>query len=186
MSEHGYAGLTMAGVAERAGVSTATLYRRYSSKDPLVVDALVTDKAPPEIGDRGSLEADMRARLEAVLDETPDHPDTHLMYALIGEIVHNRSLADAMNERFIAPRIADLTAMIHRAVARGEIDPLPNPTLAAEMLIGVLHFRTTVTAEPLDLPLVDDLMPLAMRMLGAQTTQRPTRPKRRGSPRARP
>lgn len=82
---------------------------------------------------------------------------------------------------FIAPRIADLTAMIHRAVDRGEIDPLPNPTLAAEMLIGVLYFRDTVTGEPIDLPLVDDLMALAMRMLGAQSTQRPSRAKRRGS-----
>ena len=51
LEEHGYAGLTMAGVAERAGVSTATLYRRWSSKQELVVGALaavIPDQPPSD------------------------------------------------------------------------------------------------------------------------------------------
>jgi len=179
LSEHSYAELTMAGVAERAGVSTATLYRRYPSKEFLVVDAVAACKPPPEIGDYGSLEADLRARFETVVDAIASSDDSRLMEGLIGEIVRNRPLADAMNERFIAPRIADLVAMIERAVSRGEIDPLPNPSLAAEMLIGVIHFRTIVTGEPIDLPLIDDLVPLTMRMLGAEPPRTAARSKRR-------
>lgn len=69
--------------------------------------------------------------------------------------------------------------MIERAVARGEIEPVTNPALTAEMLIGVIHFRATVTGEPIDLPLMDDLLSLTMRMLGAEPPRTSARPKRR-------
>jgi len=47
------------------------------------------------------------------------------------------------------------------------------------MLIGVIHFRTIVTGEPIDLPLIDDLVPLTMRMLGAEPPRTAARSKRR-------
>ena len=40
LREYGYAGLTMAGVIERAGVSSATLYRRWATKPELVAAAV--------------------------------------------------------------------------------------------------------------------------------------------------
>jgi AcrR family transcriptional regulator len=57
--QDGYDGLTMAGVAQRAGVSTATLYRRYESKVDLVVGCITTLKDQfHEPVDTGSLAGD--------------------------------------------------------------------------------------------------------------------------------
>ena len=52
----------MAGVAQRAGVSTATLYRRYESKIDLVVGCITTLKEDSHQAiDTGSLAGDIRA-----------------------------------------------------------------------------------------------------------------------------
>src|SRR6478735_7120611 len=61
MMEVGYRGLTMESVRERAGVGKATIYRRWSSKEELVRDAIAymhDDVAAP---DTGSLRGDFRA-----------------------------------------------------------------------------------------------------------------------------
>src|SRR5438309_1298698 len=64
ISEEGYGGLTMAGVADRAGVSTATLYRRWPSKEELVLGTVAA--LAPDRGDidTGSLEGDLTEFLD--------------------------------------------------------------------------------------------------------------------------
>lgn len=64
LAESGYGGLTTAAVAARAKVSTATLYRRWSSKEDLVIAAASTHTQDLEAQpDTGTLEGDLRARL---------------------------------------------------------------------------------------------------------------------------
>src|SRR2546423_1204536 len=52
LAEQGYAGLTMAAVIERSGVSSATLYRRYTTKIEPVTPAIASPPPPP--GDTGT------------------------------------------------------------------------------------------------------------------------------------
>src|SRR5688572_24187121 len=61
--EHGYDRLTMDAVAARAKASKATLYRRWNSKQTLVVDAVIRSKksAAPQEVDTGSLRGDLVA-----------------------------------------------------------------------------------------------------------------------------
>src|SRR5689334_19207728 len=59
--EHGYSGLTMAAVIERAGVSSATLYRRYTTKQELVSAAVATLVPAVTPVDTGTLEGDIAA-----------------------------------------------------------------------------------------------------------------------------
>src|SRR3954469_20577088 len=63
LREHGYGGLTMSSVIERAGVSSATLYRRWATKQDLVLAALETMRPEPTSTDTGSLVGDVRAFL---------------------------------------------------------------------------------------------------------------------------
>ena len=63
LREHGYGGLTMAAVIERAGVSSATLYRRWTTKQDLVLAALETMRPEPVSTDTGSLDGDIRGFL---------------------------------------------------------------------------------------------------------------------------
>ena len=61
LGEVGYDRLTMDAVASRAKASKATLYRRWTNKLTLVIDALVAQKAAPEPADTGSLRGDLEA-----------------------------------------------------------------------------------------------------------------------------
>src|SRR4051794_16666540 len=58
LHKEGYADLTMTGVAALAGVSTATLYRRWRSKAELVISTLEVMSPREELPDTGSLRAD--------------------------------------------------------------------------------------------------------------------------------
>src|SRR5918995_1165310 len=59
LAEVGYDRLTMDAVAARARASKATLYRRWSSKVSLVIDALLLQKGPTTIPDTGTLRGDL-------------------------------------------------------------------------------------------------------------------------------
>jgi AcrR family transcriptional regulator len=165
--QDGYDGLTMAGVAQRAGVSTATLYRRYESKVDLVVGCITTLKDQfHEPVDTGSLAGDIRALVlegcAAFSSET-----IGLMKALIGEIQRNPELGEAVRERMLAQRNDHGLRLIERAVERGEIAPPSDPELALQMIMGPFVFRSLVSGEPVDDEFADHLCTLALRLLGA-------------------
>jgi AcrR family transcriptional regulator len=163
----GYDGLTMAGVAQRAGVSTATLYRRYESKVDLVVGCITTLKEEAhERIDTGSLVGDIRALVvdgcTAFTSETAG-----LMKALIGEVQRNPELGMAVRERIVSHRTHPGHRLIERAVERGEIPQPADAELAIQMIMGPFVFRTLVSGEPVDDEFADHLCTMALRLLGA-------------------
>jgi AcrR family transcriptional regulator len=166
----GYDGLTMAGVAQRAGVSTATLYRRYESKVDLVVGCITTLKEESQTIDTGSLVGDLRALvLEGCAAFTGE--GFGLMKALIGEVQRNPELGEAVRERIVAQRTHPGHHLIERAVARGEIPAPADPELALQMIMGPFVFRTLVSGEPVDEAFADHLCALALRLLGAEQVE---------------
>src|SRR2546421_4505688 len=121
LATEGYAGLTMSGVAQRAGVSTATLYRRWHSKLELVVDVLAMRAEESPVPDTGTLEGDCRAILHDLVQKSRTTQSTPIMAGLVGEIGRNPELRDALRTNLIAPRRAALNEIFHRAQARGEL-----------------------------------------------------------------
>jgi AcrR family transcriptional regulator len=164
--EEGYEGLTMAGVAHRAGVSTATLYRRYQSKEDLVVGAVASLKDVPDSSETGRLADDIRA-LATDGCATFEHEGGRLIKSLIGEIQRNPELAAALRQQVLDHRREKARHVIDAAVERGEIPPPPDAEVALDMIAGPLIFRALVTGEPLDQQFADNLATLALRMLGA-------------------
>src|SRR6185312_6603859 len=73
VAETGYPGMTMSGIAARAGVGKAALYRRYRSKAELAFAVLVHDDSPRPVIDTGSLRGDL-TRVAEVLVETLSRP----------------------------------------------------------------------------------------------------------------
>ena len=156
----------MAGVAERAGVSTATLYRRWSSKQDLVV-ATVTTLVPDRARvDTGTLAGDLAAILSYAVNRF-NGEGGRLTKGIIGETVRNPELAAALRDKVLAPRFDELVDVLARAAERGEIPPVANPRLAISLILGPLHYRFLVTEEPLTAELVDELLPLLLRAFRA-------------------
>ena len=135
IAEHGLGGLTIEAVAARAGVGKTTIYRRWETKNDLVLEAMeqLRPPGPPPdtgslLGDLGALVAVQRERLEAsqlprviprVLGESLDDPDLH------AQIV----------ERAVIPIREILGKIVRRALDRGEL----REDLDVETMIDVLH-----------------------------------------------
>ena len=163
LAADGYANLTMSGVAARAGVSTATLYRRWRSKLDLVVDVLGARAEETPVPDTGSLEGDCRAVLHALVGKARTSQMTRLMAGLVGELGKNPELAAALRTHLIGPRRVALNEVFARADRRGELRPDVDVNVAADLLFGPLYHRLLVTGEPVTARVADKLTDLVVR-----------------------
>lgn len=164
LREKGYGGLTTAEVAKRAGVSTATLYRRWRSKEDLVVGTAARwayDLEPAE--DTGSLSGDLRSLLEDKL-ATLTGQGGHLIRALMGEAAHNPALGEALNTVFIQPLETRLATLLGWAVARREIHPVESQAAIVDLVVGSAVSAAFFSHRP---EAAEDLLPLLLRALGA-------------------
>ncbi len=168
LAEGGYGPLTMAGVATRAGVSTATLYRRWDSKDELVIGALtsMSDQASRGVPDTGSLRDDLTALLTR-MTEVLTGPGGRIIEGLLSEAIRNKQLAETLRARLNQPRFAELSVIFERAAERGEIPPVADPSVALSLVTGPVQQRLFITGEPVDGRVINDLVDLLTRAFGA-------------------
>jgi AcrR family transcriptional regulator len=170
LAESGYGGLTTAAVAARAGASTATLYRRWSSKENLVIAAAST--FAPELAtspSTGTLHGDLRALLRDVAIALSG-AGGRLIRALIGEAAHNLGLADALATVFLTPVRRRVDESVERAVNRGQIAPIDDADLPGDLVIGLMVSRfllTPMLPDPVDASaktrMADALLPFLLR-----------------------
>jgi AcrR family transcriptional regulator len=141
LAESGYARLTTAGVARRAGVSTATLYRRWPSKRDLILAAAEQLASSETDGiDTGSLHGDLRELLTRKQLLVSGKAGAVLV-ALLGEAAHDAELAEMIRSGVFAPTREYLSAMLDRAVARREVDAGVTADAAARLLEGLALAR---------------------------------------------
>ena len=139
LAEEGYEGVRVAQVARRAGVSKATMYRRWPSKTLLIVAALRTTP-PLEPVDAGSLRDDLEALLNQFLAIVDSTPVAGLLAALAAERRRDPSLARVLDP-FVRERTRPLVEAMQRAVARHEIPPTVDLELAATLAGGPIITR---------------------------------------------
>ncbi len=122
LAELGYDRLTMDAVATAAKASKATLYRRWSTKAELVVDAISRAKGCPipDNVDTGSLRGDLISMSCGEGGFTEEMPMS-VIAGLLTALHRDEDLKKAFQEQFLAPRIAVTSAVYQRAVERGEI-----------------------------------------------------------------
>jgi AcrR family transcriptional regulator len=163
--DDGYAGFTMAGVAHGAGVSTATLYRRFHDKDDLVIAALEQFGEGRSMADTGTLPGDLCALLTRLV-EALNGDGGRLMEGMLSEMVRNKALAEKLRTRLMDTPKLQLGEMLERAAARGEIPPVTDVGLIENLLVGPLYHRLVFAGQPLDMRVVDAVLPMLLRALG--------------------
>ena len=138
--EEGYGGLTTDKVALRAGASKSTMYRRWPSKQHLVIAAF--DSTPElQIPDTGSLESDLYAVVKEYIHILNNTPLSGVLPALLGERAHNADLAKVLDP-LIKRRAIPLRTVLNRAIDRGELPAKTNADLAAEIIMGPIQMRS--------------------------------------------
>jgi AcrR family transcriptional regulator len=143
--EAGYGSLTMEAVRTRAGVGKATIYRRWSSKEELVRDAIVFLHEEFDTPDTGSLRGDYEALAMAVRASASKGGATTLMPRLLGESVNDPELFAIFRANLVEPRRAALRAVLERAIARGEIREGLDVELLLDLFAGPAVYRLLIT-----------------------------------------
>ncbi|HEU5114095.1 MAG TPA: TetR/AcrR family transcriptional regulator [Acidimicrobiia bacterium] len=141
LREVGLSGLTMDAVASRAGVSKASIYRRWASKEELLVDVIANLASENPIPDTGHFRDDLVEllhRMEAFLSEIEAG---QIFPRMAAEVHAATELGRRYAERVILPRRAMLAGMLSGAQARGELRDDLHIDVAVDMLTGPVILR---------------------------------------------
>ncbi len=158
IEEHGYRELTIVAVAERAGTTTAALYRRWPSKADLVVQAVFRTEGPDAIPDTGDLEADLRTMVRWTLEKFNRPIGRAALAGLLSEPAGGTERLAQLQApwRQMGERLA-------KATVAGEIRPdidaeaLISVTAGAGMLVAILNGGSAI-----DRKRIDSIMSLVM------------------------
>ena len=160
----GYGGVTMEGVAARAGVGKATVYRRWGSKSALVVDAVdACREAGCPAPDTGSAREDLLAFVRGFMDVIRTSDAGRVMPALVAELARNPELAAAFRNGFVQPRRARIREAVERGVERGEVRPDVDAEVVADAVVALLQHRFLVTGMEIDDGLPERVVDLLWR-----------------------
>jgi AcrR family transcriptional regulator len=147
----GVQGLTVEGVAARAGVAKTTIYRRWRSKDELalavLIDMVEQFVSVPDLDDTHD-------ELVAFVDSAVRILGTTLMgrvmQGLVSDLAADPELARAFRERVVATRVAEVHRLVERGIKRGDLRPDTDRELMHEMLFGPVYYRLMLSGAPLD------------------------------------
>ena len=139
----GLSAVSMDAVAGRAGVSKATIYRWWPTKETLALDALYTEWAAvrPYPRDTGSLRGDLLSLLRPWVRLASSRPYGRVIAALLTESQTDPVFAAEYRKRFVEPRRDQARAVFRRAIERGEIPADTKVEVALDLLYGALYHR---------------------------------------------
>jgi AcrR family transcriptional regulator len=145
--EEGFDRLSMDAVASRAGVGKATIYRRWCSKEALVIDAVARRTDPLPVGPAGGSVRDrLVGLLEAILG-TSRTGVGRLLPCMVGASVTNPTLAAHYREQILAPRRARVAAVLRDGMAAGELRTDLDVEAAIDQVVGPLVYRLVFAAD---------------------------------------
>jgi AcrR family transcriptional regulator len=155
LAAKGLAAMSIEEVAARAGVGKATIYRRWSSKGLLALDAFVASfRAQQPLPDTGTLRGDLIAALRAWVRAVTRTPMGPMLTGLIAEAQHDTELRAAWRDRVLEPLRSQHRLMLDRAMARGEIPASVDREVVLDLFFGAAQHRLLLG----HLPLTDDFV----------------------------
>ena len=165
--EHGYEGMSVDAVAARAGVSKATIYRRFASKLELVNAAMYgsAEKRKPT-PDTGSLVGDLRALLAQLSEMLSDQTLGCNIRMMVADGMRNAELA-GVHEEFVQFRRRGTKQVLDRAIARGELRADVDLDVAMDMLTGPLFYRHLVSHMQIDGAYTEAVIDAFLRAFGS-------------------
>ncbi len=167
--EHGLAAVSMDAVAARAGVSKATIYRWWPTKETLALDALYTEwtTAAPVPRDTGSLRSDLIELLSPWVRLVSAQPYGRVIAALLAETRTDPAFAAEYQRRVIEPRRDQAREIFGRAIERGEVPADLDLEIALDLIYGPLYLRLLQGHAPLDDGFVQAAIGLALNGIAA-------------------
>jgi AcrR family transcriptional regulator len=153
LAEVGYAAFTIESVAARAQTGKASIYRRWETKQDLVLDAFVARFGPPdetlgELLESDASTRDVLVRLATRICEVSDEAGEAIR-AVACEVTRDPDLAAAVEQKVHRPKRAAVVELLRRGVDRGEVCPEAVCDLYADLLPAMVTYRLVLTHRPI-------------------------------------
>jgi AcrR family transcriptional regulator len=168
LAANGFDGATVAGIAKRSGVHETTVYRRWVTRENLLVAALL-DRSADAIPtpDTGSTRRDLLAIVRDIIAYVRSPEGGAVLRAAALPVDDTYAV---LREGFWARRLDALSPAVARGIERGDLRADSDPRLLLEMLVAPIHGRLLLTGEPVDDDLAEQLVELVLN--GAAAVRR--------------
>jgi AcrR family transcriptional regulator len=166
LADERYADLTVSKVAARARASKSTIYRRWPTKEHLVIEAF--NRWPALLAhDRGDVMSDLLDLYRQFLRILHRPPSNAIMPTLVAERAHNPALA-AVFDPLMQRRRDPVRVVLRRAMERGELPRSTDVELAVDAIMGVTVLRMYFIPGNLSIPAIREFLTVLLRGLGAR------------------
>jgi AcrR family transcriptional regulator len=165
----GLSAVSMDSIAERAGVSKATIYRWWPTKETLALDVLYEQltEPSPEPPDTGTLRGDLLELFTGWIERVGERPFGRMIGALVTEAATDPTFGALYRERYVEPRRAQAREIFAAAIARGEVGIGTDVEAAIDLLYGPLYHRLLHGHAPLSREFVGYIVGVVVDGLGA-------------------
>lgn len=161
--ENGFGAVTVEKIAERAGVSKATIYKWWPNKAAVVIDAFF-DAAVVRlpIPDTGLTINDMIIQVNNLAKFLISR-EGKVLNEIIAEGQFNQKLAEAYRAIYFKPRRLDSRYILERGISRGELKEDLDIELVIDLIFGPLFYRLLITGDMVDEAFIKDLINYAFK-----------------------
>lgn len=148
--ENGFGAVTVEKIAERAGVSKATIYKWWPNKAAVVMDGFLSAAAARlPVPETGSVFNDILIHATNLARFLTSR-EGKIIKELIGEGQFDSGLAEAYRTRYFHPRRLEAMQLMERGVQRGELKKNLDIELSIDLIYGPIFYRLLVIGEGLD------------------------------------
>ena len=166
LTDEGYASLTVAKVAARARASKSTIYRRWPTKEHLVIEAFNRWPALSP-SDKGDVMSDLLDLFRQFLRILHKPPSNAIMPTLVAERAHNPALA-AVFDPLMQRRRDPVRVILMRAIERGELPRSTDVELAVDAIMGITVLRLYFIPGDLSIKAMRRFLEVLLHGLGAR------------------
>jgi AcrR family transcriptional regulator len=138
--DEGYEGLSVEGIATRAGVSKATIYRRWPSKKDLLVAAIESLLEELQVPDTGNVRGDLTSVVRQARRFLTESKAGDVLPRMVGELASGSELGSTYMEKVMAPRLQALVHVISVGKVQGDLREDLDELLAVASIIGTMMF----------------------------------------------
>lgn len=150
LREGGYEAVSLPKVAQRAGVSKPTVYRRWPDRAHLVVEAMVRRQPLVQAPDTGDTRTDLVAHVRGLVAMFTRTPAGQVLPGLVAAMAGDPELARAYRSLLLEPRRAQVRDAVLRGIARGDLAAGTDAEYVVDVLAAPIYLRLLLTGAELD------------------------------------
>jgi AcrR family transcriptional regulator len=166
--EKGFHVVTVEGIAERAGVSKATIYKWWPNKSAVVLDGFfAVTESTLQVPDTGSVREDLFIQLNNLASFITSSRGK-IIKELIAEGQFDANVAEEYRSRYFNPRRLISRHILERGIQRKELKKDLDIELSIDLIFAPLFYRILITGETVDSVFVKGLISYALAGLSTE------------------